>query len=741
MRDPRGDLAVRQTVADTELANAETGVFSKPILLQYWMVVRRWKWVILSIIVASLVLGVVVSLLMTPQYTATTRVEISREQKNVTKVEGLDSPQANRDVEFYQTQYSLLGARSLAERVERRLKLSSNPDFFKALGADVDGGVFFNRGDGPLTREERTARERLAVQLLLKHVEIAPIRNSSLVDVRFTSASPTLSAQIANAWVEQFVQSTIDRRFASTVDARRFLEGRLAELRVKLETSERDLVNYAQQKRIVALGATKDAEGRTEVGRTLTSIDLEALNQSLAKAIADRLAAESRIGGRNAGQVSPEGVTGTSAVATLRQRRAEASAEYQRVLVQFEPGYPAARALAEQIRSLDASIAREEARILGSRSQEYTEALGREQSLRQQVDALKTRLGRQQSDSIQYNIYQRETDTNRQLYDALLQRYKEIGVTGIGANNIAIVDPATVPERPSAPSLPLNIALALLAGLGLAGLTTLALEQIDEGVRDPGEVTRSLQLPLLGSVPAIQNGDAYALINDTKSMLWEAYLSIHSNLAFSTDHGVPKAFMVTSTKPAEGKSTTTWALAKVLSRTGQRVVIVDADMRSPTLHHLIDAPNERGLSNYLAGDDNWGSLLSDTDNRDLAVMVAGPRPPSAAELLSGDRMRQLVEELLTRFDQVVIDSPPILGLADAPLLSRSVEGVVFVIEAENVAVRGLRASLGRLRSVHAHVYGAVLTKLKEKQAGYGYGYDYGYGYGHGDAEEADRKAR
>lgn len=741
MRDPRGDLTVRQTVADTELANAETGVFSKPILLQYWMVVRRWKWVILSIIVASLVLGVVVSLLMTPQYTATTRVEISREQKNVTKVEGLDSPQANRDVEFYQTQYSLLGARSLAERVERRLKLSSNPDFFKALGADVDGGVFFNRGDGPLTREERTARERLAVQLLLKHVEIAPIRNSSLVDVRFTSASPTLSAQIANAWVEQFVQSTIDRRFASTVDARRFLEGRLAELRVKLETSERDLVNYAQQKRIVALGATKDAEGRTEVGRTLTSIDLEALNQSLAKAIADRLAAESRIGGRNAGQVSPEGVTGTSAVATLRQRRAEASAEYQRVLVQFEPGYPAARALAEQIRSLDASIAREEARILGSRSQEYTEALGREQSLRQQVDALKTRLGRQQSDSIQYNIYQRETDTNRQLYDALLQRYKEIGVTGIGANNIAIVDPATVPERPSAPSLPLNIALALLAGLGLAGLTTLALEQIDEGVRDPGEVTRSLQLPLLGSVPAIQNGDAYALINDTKSMLWEAYLSIHSNLAFSTDHGVPKAFMVTSTKPAEGKSTTTWALAKVLSRTGQRVVIVDADMRSPTLHHLIDAPNERGLSNYLAGDDNWGSLLSDTDNRDLAVMVAGPRPPSAAELLSGDRMRQLVEELLTRFDQVVIDSPPILGLADAPLLSRSVEGVVFVIEAENVAVRGLRASLGRLRSVHAHVYGAVLTKLKEKQAGYGYGYDYGYGYGHGDAEEADRKAR
>ncbi|USU14108.1 polysaccharide biosynthesis tyrosine autokinase (plasmid) [Sphingomonadaceae bacterium OTU29THOMA1] len=741
MRDQRNDVAVRQTHANTEAVAREGGIFSKPILLQYWIIVLRWKWVILSIVVASLAIGVIASLLMTPQYTATTRIEISREQKNVTKVEGLDSPQANRDVEFYQTQYSLLSARSLAERVERRLKLSSNADFFKALGANVDRTSFFDRGDRPLTREERSAREALAVQLLLKHVEIAPIRNSSLTDVRFTSGSAALSAQIANTWVEQFVQSTIDRRFSSTVDARRFLEGRLAELRGKLETSERDLVNYAQEKRIVALGATKGADGRTEVDRTLTSVDLEALNEALSKAIADRLGAESRLAGNTSGQVSAEGVTGSSAVSSLRQRRAEVSAEYQKLLVQFEPSYPAARSLAEQIRSLDASIAREEARIRGSRSQEYTEASEREQGLRRQVETLKSQLGRQQSDSIQYNIYQRETDTNRQLYDALLQRYKEIGVTGIGANNIAIVDRATVPERPSAPNLLLNIALALMAGLGLAGLATLALEQIDEGVRDPGEVTRSLHLPLLGSVPVIQNGNAYALINDTKSMLWEAYLSIHSNLAFSTDHGVPKAFMVTSTKPAEGKSTTTWALAKVLSRTGQRVVIIDADMRSPTLHSLVGVTNDRGLSNYLAGDDNWDGLLSGTDSQDLAVMTAGPRPPSAAELLSGERMRQLVEHLLTKFDQVVIDSPPILGLADAPLLSRAVEGVVFVIEAENVALRGLRASLGRLQSVHAHVYGAVLTKLKQQQAGYGYGYDYGYGYGREDAEDADRKSR
>ena len=411
---------------------------------------------------------------------------------------GWDSPQASRELEFYQTQYSLLSARSLAQRVSRRLKLAANPEFFKAFGVSVDRNSMFGHNDTPMTASERTEREAQAVRLLLKNVAISPIRNSSLVDVIFTSGSPALSAQIANTWVEQFVQVTIDRRFESTVIARRFLEGRLAELRARLENSERALVNYAQQKEIVALGSRRDQEGRTEVDRTLTSVDLEALNDALAKAIADRLAAGSRSGDGTSGQLGAEGVTGTSAVSMLRQRKAELAAEYQKLLAQFEPNYPPARALSEQIRSLDASIGREESRIRGSRAQEYAEASSRERGLRQRVEALKASLGRQQRDSIQYNIYQRDTDTNRQLYDALLQRYKEIGVTGIGANNIAIVDQAEVPSRPSSPSLPLNLALALLAGFGIAGLTTLALEQIDEGVREPGEVTRSLQLPLLG---------------------------------------------------------------------------------------------------------------------------------------------------------------------------------------------------------------------------------------------------
>jgi capsular exopolysaccharide synthesis family protein len=234
---------------------------------------------------------------------------------------------------------------------------------------------------------------------------------------------------------------------------------------------------------------------------------------------------------------------------------------------------------------------------------------------------------------------------------------------------------------------------------------------------------------LLGTVPDVGEEDALEQLGDAKSDLSEAYLSIRSNLAFSTDHGIPRTLMVTSSRAAEGKSTTSLALATVLARTGKRVLILDADMRSPSIHQFVGAPNERGLSNYLSGDDDWLSLVVPEKEGAPAVMPAGPAPPSAAELLSSDRMSQLLKLLLQHFDNIVIDSPPVLGLADAPLLSSAVEGCIFVAEAEGVAVRGIRAALGRLRAVQAHIFGVVLTKVELKGGGYGYGYDYGYAYG------------
>jgi polysaccharide biosynthesis transport protein len=723
---------------DANLQGDEDGgqQLAPPLLLQYWQVVLRWKWAILAIITSSLILGLMVTLLSTPKYTAKARIEISRAQKNVTKVEGLEAPDAGRDLEFYQTQYSLLEARSLAERVSRQLRLATNDAFFQAHGLDTKDSLLGNSSAANLGAG-RQKREQQAVGLLLKNIGIVPIRGSSLVDVSYTSASPQLSAQIADAWTQQFIASSMDRRFASTADARSFLEGRLADLRARLEQSERDLVTYASRKGIISLGRSTGEDGKTQTERTLIAANLEALNTALADATADRISAESRAR-TGADKVTPtDPLIASGATSQLRQKRAEVASEYAKLMVQFEPGYPAARALAEQLRVLDASIAREEGRLTGretgrstnTRVSDYRASVQRERELASKVEYLKRRLDLQQQDSIQYNIYQREADTNRQLYDALLQRYKEIGVAGVGSNNIAIVDAAKVPTAPSSPNLPLNMVLALLGGLGLAGLATFALDQIDEGLREPGQVNRLLQVPLLGSVPDVEADDALAMLSDAKSIMSEAYLSIRSNLAFSTDHGVPRAFMVTSTRPAEGKSTSSLALAMVLGRTGKRVLIVDADMRSPSMHSFVNALNKTGLSNFLAGDNDWKKLVVPTPLKGLSLLPAGPTPPSAAELLSSDRMLMLVRQLLEEFDHVVLDSPPILGLADAPLLARAVEGCVFVVEAEGVAIRGVKTALGRLQSVHAHVFGVVLTKFKRRQSSYGYGYGDAYGYG------------
>ncbi len=714
--------------ADADIERPEDrAALAPPIILQYWQVVLRWKWVIAGIILAALVIGLLATMLATPQYTATARIEISRDQKKITNVDGVEANAAGQDIEFYQTQHSLLRARSLAERVARTLRLGTNDAFFEAHGVELKDGIFTSGGAKMSPATERQRRERMAVDLLLANATISPIRGSALVDISYTSASPTLSASIANTWTQQFVVQSMDRRFASTADARKFLESRLADLRSRLETSERDLVNYAATKGIVAVSKTTDSDGRTQVERTLVSNDLEALNTALTTAIADRIAAESRAR-QQSGGANVEALA-NPAINQLRQKRAEVAAEYAKLMVQFEPGYPAARELAEQMRTLDASIGREEGRVTGSRQLSFDEALQREQQLRARVEALKSGLSQQQQDSIQYNIFQREADTNRELYDGLLQRYKEIGVAGIGASNIAVVDAADVPNRPSSPNLLLNLALSLVVGLGAAAAATFALDQVDEGLRDPNRVNQILHVPLLGSVPDVGGEDALALVRDTKSSLSEAYLSIRSSLAFSTDHGIPRSLMVTSTKAAEGKSTTSFALATILGRTGKSVLLIDADMRSPSMHGYVGQSNAAGLSNLLAGEDDWRQMVLPTDLKGLSLIPAGPTPPSAAELLSSDRMTMLLKLLSESFDHIVIDSPPILGLADAPLLARAVEGCVFVVEADGVAIRGIKASLARLHNVQAHVLGVVMTKLKQRHAGYGYGYGYGYKYG------------
>jgi len=703
-----------------------------PFVRQSFRIAHRWRWVIGGAIAACLFLGIIITLLMTPLYTATSTIEISREAAQVTEFRGVEGEASVADQEFYETQYGLLRARSLAERVATALQLVDDPEFFEMFGGPPDTQAFA-LSSGRYPASGRRERLRIASEILLDQVSISPVRLSRLVSIHFTSPSAAFSARVANAWAEHFIQANLDRKVQATVYGREQLERQLAQYKQRLDDSQRQLVTYASAQQIINLPTGVSANGSIQE-RSIIADSLAALNAELTRASADRIQAEARYRQSGGAGASVEAL-GNQAINNLRQRRAELAAEYEQLMVRFEPGYPAARAIETQIEELDQAIEREETRVTNSLEAAYRAAAAREQDLQERVNALQGDYLDLRRRSIQYNIYQQEVDTNQALYDALLQRFKEIGVAGgVGVNNIAIVDLSDVPQKPSSPNLLLNLFISFLAGAMLGAALALALEQMDEAIADPTEVERRLGLPLLGSVPRVEEEEPTEALLDRKSDLFDAYLAVQTNLSFATEHGLPRSMAVTSTRPAEGKSTTAFALATTIARAQRSVILVDGDMRSPSVHHLGGVGHDKGLSNFLAGDDDITHLTFQLEEFGFTAMSAGPIPPNAAELLTGNRLSLLIDQLLETFDHVVIDAPPVMGLADAPLIGSRVEGVIYVVESHGIRSSMVKTALGRLASTQARVIGGVLTKFEARKSYYGSGYDYGYNYGRADNE-------
>ena len=674
---------------------------------------------VLAVIVGALLLGLLATFLATPEYTSTARIEILPDSPVDTSVdEQRDRGVMVNEIAFYNTQYSLLRSESLAERVIRAGNLTTDKDFIAAFNLDT--------ADAGMTSAERHSLTVEAVDILLDQLDVSPVRTSSLVDINFSTPSATLSAKLADLWVTQFVQSTIDRRFAATSDARKYLEGRIDTLRQNLETSERALINYSVSKGIVTVSSETDSNGRTRT-QTLVGSDIIQISQAVAKAREARIAAEAELANTMTGVAQVNAPT----ISALRQKRAVAEAELAQMRTTFADDYPAVVSLRSEIANLDKSIRDEVGRSSQGNREAYNAAVKRERDLESELDGLTNRYNSQQRESIEMAILQREVDSNRQLYEGLLQRYKEIGVAGVGTNNVSLVDRAKPAERPSSPSLLINLAVALVAGMALAAGLVFVLEKMDSSVRDPQDVQSRFGLPLLGAIPEMLNRPVADAITDKKSAIYEAYFSLMTNLTFLTAHGAPRSIMLTSSRPKEGKSNSSLCLATVLSATGKSVILVDADVRNPSLNRYLDIPNHRGLSHYLSGDEDLNGMIAELPKFGFSIITAGKMPPNAAELLGSERLSTLITTLLERYDHVLIDSPPLLGLADAPLIARRVEGVLFTIEANATKNRAIATALTRLRMSGAKLFGAIVTKVGARNQVYGYGYGYGYGFSYG----------
>lgn len=703
-------------------------------LASYWRLALKYRFLIIGCFLGALVIGATLTLLMTPIYTAQATLQIDREAARVIDSEDV-TPSENmmQGEEFFQTQYGLLRSRSLAERVIESLGLASSNEALEAMGVEAPAA-----GGTAAAQAER--RRAAALKALQDNLGVSPVRGSRLVSVGYDNPNPVVAARIANGFAENFIQSNLDRKFESSSYARQFLEERIVQTKERLESAERQLVAYAANQQIINVGEPSEGPASGGATESLTSNNLVALNSALARTRAERVAAEERW--RSAGTADlmtlPE-VLQNPTIQRLTEQRALLDAEYQQKLSIYQPDYPEMVQLKARIDEADGQIRTIAGNIRSSIQSQYQIAANQERSLQAQVTGLTSDVLDLRDRSIQYNILQRELDTTRTLYEGLLQRYKEIGVTGgVTANNISIVDLATPPRKPSKPDMMLNMALAAMLGLGLGALAALVLEALDETLATPDDIEKKLGLAVLGVVPLLEKGETTTVaLSDIRSGFSEAYYSLRTALQFSTPDGAPVSLLVTSARPAEGKSTTAYAIALNLARVGKRVLLVDGDLRNPSMHRVVGVENEHGMSNLLSGSADLAGVVQPTRQENLFFIPCGPLPPNPAELWGGDRLRQFLAETRNNFDHVVIDGPPVLGFADSPMLAAAVSGVLFALESRGTRRAQARGALKRLQVGHAHLLGAVLTKFSTKSAAYGYGgYDYAYDYHYGAEPEA-----
>jgi capsular exopolysaccharide synthesis family protein len=725
-----------------------------PHLLDYLDVVLKRRWAVFSCLLVVFCTTAIGTLKQKPVYRATALIEVNPEPPDVLNLKEVLQVGSTTDADTYRaTQIQVLTSRSLAERVVQKLRLQTNPEFLR------NRILFGLLESDPKTPSKLDARlpdtssdqYRNAVRHFLDSVNVKPRPHTSLVELSFDSNDPNLAARVANQHAEEYINQNLQAKWDETLRASEWLSDRLGELKAKLEKSEDALQAYAQANSIFFVAEKQN----------LVNARLEQLETEYTKAQLDRLQKESLARLVQSGKVEAlPGFVSDKLMQDLEGRLTDLRREYAKVTVSATAEYPKAVQIQKQIGSIEASLDRMK-KLLGENvTHEYGAAVEHEKALAHAVSEQKKEVNQIAEKSIQYNIQKRETETNRQLYDALLQRLKESQVqAGLKASNIRIVDPAEVPKSAIKPRVALNLALGivfgLMSGIGLAFFQ----EYLDKTVKTPDDVEKRLRLPSLALLPTFpsngtgreagtqlvplrpENDGQVGTAIQTDPATVEAFRNLRTSILLSADP-VPKVILITSAVPGEGKSTLTVNLGATLASLKSRVVIVDCEMRRPSCHRMTGVGNKPGFVQCLTGHVELGeAILQVPGIENLSVIPCGPIPPNPAEVLSSPRAGELLRRLRSEFEYeyVLVDSPPLLGVSDARILSILVDGVVLVVHGYCTPYDVVRRARGSLQSVGARLLGVALNNVDLRRVGYAYNYyRYGYGYVYASGSEEER---
>ncbi|WP_247711569.1 GumC family protein [Qipengyuania aurantiaca] len=691
--------------------------------------VRRNILGIVAFIVLALVAGVLVTLLMRPQYVATSQVLI--EQTTDAIIEGAETQSSvpmQETERFLQTQVDVIQSRSLAERVVEAENLAAREDFYTAQGKDIPQleslpGTGYGGSEG-LARFRRD----MATDMVLEGLTATLPIDSRLVSINFQSGDAAIAAELANSIARNFIESNLARKFDSSAYAREFLAQQLEDARNKLEQSEKDLNSFSRAAGLIRIsGRGQNADQETTL--SVTNETLQQLNSAAAQATADRIAAQNTweaIESEPIGSI-PQ-VLQNPAYSQLVRERAVAESRLAEERTRHLDEHPNVQALQAQVDQINRQLQQVGTSIKNSVELNYRSVRDRESQIKSQVSEVRDFALDEQDRGVQYNVLKRVAETDRALYNTLLTRFNELSATaGATSNNVSLVDSAQTPRVPSSPSLLLNMLISLLGGVMLAAAFVFLREQFDEVLRTPEDVERKVGIPLLGLIPLVQGGNPAEDLDDPKSPASESYQSLVTNLRYSTGEGIPRTLMVTSAQAGEGKTTSAGKLALEFAELGRKTLLLDADLRRPTLHRKLPNKDQVGFTTVLAGERTIDEVLVRSDNPNLTYMTALPIPPDPASLLASINFNELIADLLTRFDSIVFDAPPMLGLSDAPTIAAHTDAVLIVIDAEKGNRGAVKTALGRLAMVKANVIGAILTKFNPRNVSGEYSY-YGTDY-------------
>lgn len=732
-------------------------VSNESALRDYLRVLIKRVWVVLGTLAIVFGATLIATLRATPIYDAVGSIAINKPDPILTSLRDGNNGMDYYDPTDLDTEVRILRSDLLALQVIKQLNLDKLPEF-GGHGAPPSSSLEITTD--VLQPDSDRANSLLGAFKGNLGVMLEP--NTRIIDLHFRSPNKELAARVVNTLANTYIEQNFKTRFESTMQASDWLSRQLVDLQMKVETSQEKLVKYQKEHQILGIDEKQN----------ITTVKLDELNKELTAAESERMQKESVYQLAAAGDTESAAAVANGALPgkdfentsslldKLQTQRADLQIQRAQLGTQFGPAYPKIAQLNNQLHEIDAQIQSEMKKVAGRLRGDYLAALQRENMLRAAFEKQKQQDNKLNESAIEYSILKRDFESNRTLYEGLLQKLKEAGVTaGLRSNNIREVDIARTPEAPAEPNIPRNLGFAFVLGMTSGIGLAFVLEGIDNTVRTPEQAQAISGLPSLGMIPlaprnnaetkqglvVASSKEAVELITQSRpqSQMAESYRALRTSLLLTSLGAPPRTILITSALPREGKTTTSINTAIVLAQKGTRVLLIDADLRRPSIHKTLGLGPRVGLSNVLTG----GVSVQQATVRssvlpNLYILPAGPPPPNPAELMASSQMIEMLAELREQFDHVVVDTPPTLSVTDAVVLSTRADAVVLVIRSAQTTKPALRRARDILGQVNARVSGVLLNAVNLDSPDYYYYYEYQgkYGQRYYDEEMTDSNA-